>query len=213
MGSLILDAGGARRWLERLADVLAEQAGELTRLDSAIGDADHGTNMDRGFRAVRERALSQDGADVATLFRQTGMALVSTVGGAGGPLYGTLFLRMAQSATGKDGLTVADLRDALAAGLGGVVERGKAQPGDKTMVDALGPAVQALDAAVARGGEPAEALREAARAARRGAEETIPMQARRGRASYLGERSVGHQDPGATSSALLVETLAEAVAG
>jgi dihydroxyacetone kinase-like protein len=211
MGRVILDAGTARSWLERLGETLDEHADELTRLDAAIGDADHGTNMARGFRAVRERALGQDSEDVAGLLRQTGMVLIGTVGGAGGPLYGTLFLRMAQSAAGKDGLTVEDVRDALAAGLRGVMDRGKARPGDKTMVDALGPAVEALDAAVAAGGQ-AEALREAADAASRGAEATIPMLARRGRASYLGERSVGHQDPGATSSALLVSALADEVA-
>jgi dihydroxyacetone kinase-like protein len=209
---MILDAGGARRWLERLADTLAEHAGELTQLDAAIGDADHGTNMVRGFRAVRERALDGGGdTDVAALLQKTGMALISTVGGAGGPLYGTLFLRMAKSAAGKEGLALGDVRDALAAGLQGVVDRGKASRGDKTMVDALGPAVEALDAAVAAGREPAEALREAAGAAREGAAATIPMVARKGRASYLGERSAGHQDPGATSSALLVQTLAEAI--
>jgi phosphoenolpyruvate---glycerone phosphotransferase subunit DhaL len=212
MGSVILDAAGARAWLELLATRVSEQAGELTRLDAAIGDADHGTNMDRGFKAVRQKALSQPDADPAALFKQTGMALIGSVGGAGGPLYGTLFLRMAQSAAGKEGLTVEDLRDLLRAGLEGVVQRGKAAPGDKTMVDALTPAVEAMDAAVEAGRDGAEALGEAATAAERGAEDTIPMVARKGRASYLGERSAGHKDPGATSSALLVRTLAESVA-
>jgi dihydroxyacetone kinase-like protein len=214
MGHVIVDPAGARRWLERLGDTLIEHAGELTQLDAAIGDADHGTNMARGFRAVKERVL--DGAagadaDVAGLFRQTGMALISTVGGAGGPLYGTLFVRMGQAAAGKEGLTLAEVRDALAAGLDGVVARGKAERGDKTMVDALAPAVEALDAAVAAGRAPGEALREAAAAAERGATATTPMLARKGRASYLGPRSVGHQDPGATSSALLLRTLAETI--
>jgi dihydroxyacetone kinase-like protein len=216
MGHVTFDAAHARRWLERLGETLIEHADELTRLDAAIGDADHGTNMARGFRAVRERVL--DGAagaeaDVAGLFRQTGMALISTVGGAGGPLYGTLFVRMGQSAAGKEGLTLAELRDALAAGVEGVVSRGKAERGDKTMVDALGPAVEVLEAAVTAGRAPAEALREAAAAAESGANATIPMLARKGRASYLGPRSVGHQDPGATSSALLVRTLAETIGG
>jgi dihydroxyacetone kinase-like protein len=214
MGDLIFDAALARGWLERLGDTLIEHAGELTQLDAAIGDADHGTNMARGFRAVRERVLdgaAQADADVAGLFRQTGTALISTVGGAGGPLYGTLFVRMGQAATGKEGLTLAEVRDALAAGLKGVVDRGKAERGDKTMVDALGPAVDALDAAVAAGRGPGEALREAAEAAESGAAATTPMLARKGRASYLGPRSVGHQDPGATSSALLVRTLAETI--
>jgi dihydroxyacetone kinase-like protein len=212
MGSVILDAAGARAWLELLATRVGEQSGELTRLDAAIGDADHGTNMDRGFKAVRQKALSEAAADPAALFKQTGMALIGSVGGAGGPLYGTLFLRMAQSAAGKEGLTVEDLRDLLRAGLEGVVQRGKAAPGDKTMVDALTPAVEALEAAVEAGRGGVEALGEAAAAAERGAEDTIPLVARKGRASYLGERSAGHKDPGATSSALLVRTLAESVA-
>jgi phosphoenolpyruvate---glycerone phosphotransferase subunit DhaL len=214
MGDVIFDAARARRWLGQLADTLTEHAAELTQLDAAIGDADHGTNMARGFRAVRERVLDGTAAadaDVAGLFRQTGMALISTVGGAGGPLYGTLFVRMGQAAAGKDGLTLADVRDVLNAGVDGVVTRGKAERGDKTMVDALGPAVDALDAAVAAGRAPGEALREAAEAAESGASATTPMEARKGRASYLGPRSVGHQDPGATSSALLVRTLAEAI--
>jgi dihydroxyacetone kinase-like protein len=212
MGRVILDAAGARAWLDLLATRVSEQSAELTRLDAAIGDADHGSNLDRGFKAVRQKALSQDAADASALFRQTGMALIGSVGGAGGPLYGTLFMRMAQAATGKEGLTVEDLRDLLRAGLEGVVQRGKASPGEKTMVDALTPAVEALDAAIAAGRDGPEALEEAAAAAEQGAEATIPMVARKGRASYLGERSAGHQDPGATSSALLVRTLAEAVA-
>ena len=212
MGSVILDAAGARAWLELLSTRVSEQAGELTRLDAAIGDADHGTNLERGFKAVRQKALAQDAADPAALFKQTGMALIGSVGGAGGPLYGTFFLRMGQTATGKEGLTMEDLRDLLRAGLEGVVQRGKASPGEKTMVDALTPAVEALDAAISAGRHGPEALGEAAAAAERGAEATIPMVARKGRASYLGERSAGHKDPGATSSALLVRTLAESVA-
>jgi len=214
MEGVIFDAARARRWLEVLAVTMTEHAVELTQLDAAIGDADHGTNMARGFRAVRERVLDGTAAadaDVAGLFRQTGMALISTVGGAGGPLYGTLFVRMGQAAAGKDGLTLADVRDVLGAGVEGVVARGRAERGDKTMVDALGPAVDALDAAVAAGRAPGEALREAAEAAESGAAATTPMEARKGRASYLGPRSVGHQDPGATSSALLVRTLAETI--
>jgi dihydroxyacetone kinase-like protein len=211
MGSVILDTGGTRAWLERLAGAISEHAEELTRLDAAIGDADHGANLDRGFRAVRQKVLTQNAANPSTLFKQTGMALIGSVGGAGGPLYGTFFLRMAQAADGKEGLTVEDVRDLLRAGLEGVVQRGKAAPGDKTMVDALTPAVEALDAAVAGGKEGVEALGEAADAAEGGARDTTPMVARKGRASYLGERSAGHQDPGATSSALLVRTLAESV--
>jgi dihydroxyacetone kinase-like protein len=211
MGGVILDVGVARGWLDRFGETVTANAAELTRLDSAIGDADHGTNMSRGFRAVRERVLTQDGFDLSTLFKQTGMTLISTVGGAGGPLYGTVFLRMGQAAAGKDGLTLEEVADALAAALEGVQARGKAQLGDKTMVDALGPAVDALRSAVAAGSEAPAALRAAAGAAQGGAEATIPMLARKGRASYLGERSIGHQDPGATSTALMVLSLAEAL--
>jgi dihydroxyacetone kinase-like protein len=211
MGSVILDRGLARDWLDRFGETLAANAAELTKLDSAIGDADHGNNMDRGFRAVRERVLTQDGADLSTLFKQTGMTLIGTVGGAGGPLYGTVFLRMGQVASGKDGLTIDELTDALSSALEGVQLRGKAQPGDKTMVDALGPAVDALRSAGAAGTEAPAALQAAAAAAEEGAAATIPMLAKKGRASYLGERSIGHQDPGATSTALMIRTLAQAL--
>jgi dihydroxyacetone kinase-like protein len=211
MGGVILDVSLARAWLDRFGETVTTSAAELTQLDAAIGDADHGTNMDRGFRAVRERVLTQDGFDLSNLFKQTGMTLISTVGGAGGPLYGTVFLRMGQAAAGKEGLTLEGVADALAAALEGVQARGKAQRGDKTMVDALGPAVDALRSAAAAGSEAKAALRAAADAAQAGAEATIPMQAKRGRASYLGERSIGHQDPGATSTALMVLCLAEAL--
>ena len=212
MGGVILDASLARSWLVRFGEAVTANAAELTRLDAAIGDADHGSNMDRGLRAVRERVLTQDGFDLSTTFKQTGMTLIGTVGGAGGPLYGTIFLRMGQVADGKEGLTIEEVADALTGGLEGVQLRGKAQPGDKTMVDALGPAVDALRAAVAARSEARAALLAAAEAAEKGAEETIPMQARKGRASYLGERSIGHQDPGATSTALLVRALADTLA-
>ncbi|HEY7200187.1 MAG TPA: dihydroxyacetone kinase subunit DhaL [Candidatus Dormibacteraeota bacterium] len=212
MGDVTLDAATARRWLELLGDELSARAEELTRLDAAIGDADHGTNMARGFRAVREKALAQDHPEVSGLLKATGMALIGTVGGAAGPLYGTLFLRMSQATADRDGgLALADVRDALRAGVQGVADRGKAQAGDKTMLDALLPAMEALDAAVEAGAPADGALREAADAAQRGAEATVPLQARKGRASYLGERSIGHQDPGATSSAILLRTLAEAL--
>src|ERR1700730_14768441 len=186
MGGVILDVGMAPGWLDRVGETVTANAAELTRLDSAIGDADHGTNMSRGFRAVRERVLTQDGFDLSTLFKQTGMTLIGTVGGAGGPLYGTVFLRMGQAAAGKEGLTLEEVADALASALEGVQARGKAQPGDKTMVDAPGPAVDALRSAVAAGSEAPAALRAAADAAQGGAEATIPMLARKGRASYLG---------------------------
>jgi dihydroxyacetone kinase-like protein len=214
MGSVALDRERNLRWLERLAGLLAEQAGPLTELDAAIGDADHGINMERGFNAVKERVLAQAaGKDLGTVLKQVGTTLVSTVGGAGGPLYGTFFLRMGQSADGKSELDAQELRNALAAGVEGVRQRGRAQPGDKTMLDALVPALEALDAALAAGGDNRAAWEAAARAAEEGSRATVPMLARKGRASYLGERSIGHQDPGATSSALLIRSLAEAVDG
>lgn len=204
MGGIVLDCERNLRWLERLAGLLAEQAGPLTELDAAIGDADHGINMERGFNAVKERVLAQAaGKDLGTVLKQVGTTLVSTVGGAGGPLYGTFFLRMGQSADGKSELDARELRDALAAGVEGVRQRGRAQPGEKTMLDALVPALEALDAALAAGSDN--------RAAEEGSRATVPMLARKGRASYLGERSIGHQDPGATSSALLIRSLAEVV--
>ncbi len=212
MGGIVLDCERNLRWLERLAGLLAEQAGPLTELDAAIGDADHGINMERGFNAVKERVLAQAaGKDLGTVLKQVGTTLVSTVGGAGGPLYGTFFLRMGQSADGKSELDARELRDALAAGVEGVRQRGRAQPGEKTMLDALVPALEALDAALAAGSDNRAAWEAAARAAEEGSRATVPMLARKGRASYLGERSIGHQDPGATSSALLIRSLAEVV--
>ncbi len=214
MGDLVLDSNANARWLQRLAGALSEKADYLTELDAAIGDADHGINMDRGFRAVRERVLVQaQGREPAAVWKQVGMTLLSTVGGAGGPLYGTLFLRMAQAADGTSSLDLRALRDALAGGLEGVRQRGKAEPGDKTMVDALLPAVEALDRALAAGEDPARAIAQAAEAAEAGARATIPLKALKGRASYLGHRSIGHQDPGATSSAILLRTLADTLAG
>jgi dihydroxyacetone kinase-like protein len=198
--------GEAVAWINRFADVIAEQRQELTRLDTAIGDADHGTNMDRGMRAAIERVGAIEGDDdIGAAFKAVGMALVSKVGGAAGPLYGTLFLQMGNATAGASELDLAGWSDALAAGLKGVETRGKAEPGDKTMVDALMPAVEALQRAQSDGAELNAALEQSAAAARKGMEDTVPLVARKGRASYLGERSAGHQDPGATSSYLLVQ--------
>jgi phosphoenolpyruvate---glycerone phosphotransferase subunit DhaL len=198
--------GEAVAWINRFADVIAEQRQELTRLDTAIGDADHGTNMDRGMRAAIERVGAIEGDDdIGAAFKAVGMALVSKVGGAAGPLYGTLFLQMGNATAGASELDLAGWSDALAAGLKGVETRGKAEPGDKTMVDALMPAVEALQRAQNDGAELSAALEQSAAAARKGMEDTVPLVARKGRASYLGERSAGHQDPGATSSYLLVQ--------
>jgi phosphoenolpyruvate---glycerone phosphotransferase subunit DhaL len=197
------------RWVEEFARAVGERKQELTRLDSAIGDGDHGTNMDRGMQAVVAK-LEQDGTgdDIGRLLKTVGMTLVSKVGGAGGPLYGTLFIQMGSALSGKSALQAADLVAALDAGVKGVQARGKAEPGDKTMVDALAPARDALRDAVDEGLDLGDALERAAAAAREGMTATVPMVARKGRASYLGERSAGHQDPGATSSHLLLECAA-----
>ena len=206
-----LDVGLLRRWLTAFADDVADHREQLTQLDAAIGDADHGSNLDRGMTAVVAALDKTPPATPAALFKATGMTLVSTVGGASGPLYGTLFLRMAASAGEAETLDAAAFGAALRAGLGGVVARGKAEAGDKTMFDALAPACDAYDAAVADGAGLAAALAAAAQAAEAGRDATIPMLARKGRASYLGERSVGHQDPGATSTALLIGAAVRAV--
>jgi dihydroxyacetone kinase-like protein len=197
-------------WMKRFAAEVAENRSYLTKLDGAIGDGDHGTNMDRGMKKALERLEATDGDDIGASLKAVGMALVSSVGGAAGPLYGTLFLQMGQAAAGRSELDLAGFTDALDAGVQGVVKRGKAEPGDKTMLDALGPALEALRAA--DGDDVADALQRAAEAAREGMEATVPLVARKGRASYLGERSAGHQDPGATSSHLLLKTAAEAAA-
>jgi phosphoenolpyruvate---glycerone phosphotransferase subunit DhaL len=196
-----------RDWLRRFADTIAEHRMELVRLDTAIGDGDHGTNMDRGMRKVMEKLDGSEPGDIGADLKAAGMALVSSVGGAAGPLYGTLFLQMGTAAAGKDELDLDGWAAAVEAGVKGVQARGKAEPGDKTMVDALLPALDALR----EGGELGEALRRSADAAEEGMKATIPMEARKGRASYLGPRSVGHQDPGATSSYLLMRSAAEAL--
>ncbi len=199
----------ASDWIRAFAATVAANKEYLTELDSAIGDADHGININRGMQAVLGKidGLSQD--DVGAMLKTVGMTLVSTVGGAGGPLYGTLFLQMGTASAGKAELSADDWAAALAAGVAGVRSRGKAELGDKTMVDALLPAVEALQAAVADGAPFDDALRRSAQAAEEGMKATIPLVARKGRASYLGERSAGHQDPGATSSWLLVLAAAE----
>jgi phosphoenolpyruvate---glycerone phosphotransferase subunit DhaL len=203
-----IDAAALDRWIRAFAAAVAENEELLTRLDSAIGDADHGANMSRGLKAVVAKLDEAPPAGPAALLKQAGMTLVSKVGGASGPLYGTFFLRMAAAMGDADPLDQAGFAEALRAGVEGVVARGKAEAGDKTMYDALAPAVDALDAAL--GGEDTTgALRAAADAAARGRDATTPMQARKGRASYLGERSVGHQDPGATSAALLLQAAAD----
>jgi phosphoenolpyruvate---glycerone phosphotransferase subunit DhaL len=194
-----------RDWIRRFADVVSEKRMELVRLDTAIGDGDHGTNMDRGMKKAVEKLDSTEGGDIGADLKNVGMALVSSVGGAAGPLYGTLFLQMGTASAGKDELDLDGWTAAVEAGVNGVRARGKAEPGDKTMIDAWLPAIEALR----EGGELGEALTRSADAAEEGMKATIPLEARRGRASYLGPRSVGHQDPGATSTYLLLRTAAE----
>jgi dihydroxyacetone kinase-like protein len=197
-------ADQARLWIAGAGDLVERQAIRLTELDTAIGDGDHGTNMLRGFSAVRRKLEVTVTGDLGSLFRLVGMTLISAVGGAAGPLYGGFFLEMAKVTAGKACLGKDEISAALAAGLNDIKRRGKAGVGDKTMVDSLSPAVAALESVK----ELCAAFRAAADAAKTGAEATIPLQARKGRASYLGERSIGHQDPGATSSWLLFEALA-----
>ena len=197
-------------WITATAAAIAADKDYLTQLDADIGDGDHGANMDRGFQAVLTKLSGVADKDIGTVLKTVGMTLVSTVGGAGGPLYGTLFIQMGTATAGKLELTLADWAAALEAGVNGVVMRGKANPGDKTMVDALTPALATLKQAASNGQPLADGLRQSAQAAEQGMKDTIPLVARKGRASYLGERSAGHQDPGATSSHLLLNAAAEA---
>lgn len=190
-------------WLKCFRQAIADNKIYLTELDSAIGDADHGVNMDRGFGAVLDKLPTLADKDIGALLKAVGMTLVSTVGGAGGPLYGTWFMRAGAALDGKTAADANDLLAAFQAGLAGVVQRGKAATGEKTMLDAMTPAVDAMQSALAAGADTATALNAAAAAAEQGMTATIPLLATKGRASYLGERSIGHQDPGATSSALL----------
>ena len=204
-----ITSGSVRDWIKSYSAAIADNRDYLTTLDSAIGDADHGTNMERGMRRALERLDGVEGDDIGATLKAVGMALVSSVGGAGGPLYGTLFIQMGGATAGKDEVVLADWAKAVKAGVDGVQSRGKAEPGDKTMVDALLPAAEALREAADQGTELAEALRQAAGAAEEGMKATIELVARKGRASYLGPRSAGHQDPGATSSYLLMKSAAD----
>jgi dihydroxyacetone kinase-like protein len=197
------------RWLKQLAQVLHENRDYLTQLDSPIGDADHGINMDRGFKAVTEKLPAMASMDIGSILKTVGTTLVSTVGGASGPLYGTAFLRAGMATSGKLELYEADFVGMLEAALEGIKARGKAQPGEKTMVDALTPALAAAKEAEAQNLGLSQMLRRASDAAEAGMKATIPLLATKGRASYLGERSIGHQDPGATSSWLMLKTLAD----
>ena len=213
-GRMSLGHDDVVRWIRAFAAEVGVKKEQLTQLDAAVGDGDHGINMDRGMSAVLAKVdAASEEQDIGALLKTVGMTLVSTVGGAGGPLYGTLFLQMGTAVSGKDELGPDDWAAALEAGIAGVQSRGKAEPGDKTMIDALIPGRDALKSALAGGASFEDALRQSAEAAEQGMRDTIPLVARKGRASYLGERSAGHQDPGATSSHLLLEAAAETWAG
>jgi dihydroxyacetone kinase-like protein len=209
----VVTIGQMEEWVRAFADLVATHKALLTDLDADIGDADHGINMDRGMQAVIGKLEATREGTAGGLFKLVGMTLVSTVGGASGPLYGTFFLRLGAACGPVAELAPQHLAKALRAGNEGLVARGRPELGDKTMFDALHPALEALDGALSEGGSTAAAFAAAAQAADRGRDATIPMVARKGRASYLGERSAGHQDPGATSAALLVQAAAAAFAG
>lgn len=194
--------------MKAFSDRIAANTDFLTKLDSDIGDGDHGVNMRRGMQIVMDKLAAVADQDIGAIFKTVGMTLLSTVGGASGPLYGTFFLQMGSATAGKQELTLDEWRAGLKAGVEGIVMRGKASPGDKTMVDTLLPALDAIHAQT-EGATLADMLDASARAAEQGMQATIPMLARKGRASYLGERSIGHQDPGATSAYYLLQTAAE----
>ncbi|HBT48791.1 MAG: Dihydroxyacetone kinase [Caldanaerobacter subterraneus] len=198
--------------IDKIVEVIRENKEYLTELDSAIGDADHGINMDRGFEAVKQKlATIPENSDIGTILKTVGMTLVSTVGGASGPLYGTAFMRAGQAVQGKTELTEEDVIKIFEAALQGIKDRGKAQAGDKTMIDSIEPAYKALKESLENNIALPEALKRAVNAAKEGMEYTKNISARKGRASYLGERSIGHIDPGATSSYLMIKALADVI--
>jgi dihydroxyacetone kinase-like protein len=198
-------------WLKTYAQVIADHKDYLTQLDAAIGDADHGINLNRGFQRVVAQLPELKNSDIGNIFKTVSMTLISSIGGASGPLYGTFFLRASQVVAGKLELTDDDMMAMLQAGVEGVVQRGKATLEDKTMLDTLQPAADAFKQAIDINLNSLEALQQAVMAAENGMKATIPMVAKKGRASYLGERSAGHQDPGATSAYLMLTTLLETV--
>ena len=207
-----MNAVTVQSWLTTAAGSLREQRDYLTQLDAAIGDADHGTNMDRGFTALVEKLDSLEAVPPGKMMTTAGSTLVSTVGGASGPLWGTALRRAGRALGDAEEFGSAELTSALDAALDGVVELGAAQEGEKTMVDALAPAVRTLRESLAGGASLAEAVQAAFEAGEEGMKATVPLQASKGRASYLGERSIGHQDPGATSTVLILGALAQTVA-
>ena len=196
-------------WIKSFAAIISENKTFLTDLDSAIGDADHGINMDRGFQAVLSKLPAFENQDIGSIAKNIGMVLISTVGGASGPLYGTFFIQVGKETVGKLELTLEDWAIALESAVNGVKMRGKANLGDKTMLDSLIPGLEALKESIAAGKSISDALTASEEAAKQGMEATIPLIAKKGRASYLGERSIGTQDPGATSSYFLLHAAAE----
>ncbi|WP_433255950.1 dihydroxyacetone kinase subunit DhaL [Streptosporangium sp. CA-135522] len=207
MGASDLDTAFFAAWIGEVARTIGAEKDRLTRLDAAIGDADHGANLDRGFTAITQALADKEPGTPGALLHLVGSTLIRKVGGASGPLYGTAFREAGKALGDATEVSVAELAGALEAGLAGIQNLGSAAEGDKTMVDALAPAVRALAQAVQDGSDPRQAADAAASAALAGAEATIPMQARKGRASYLGPRSVGHEDPGAASTALILTAL------
>ncbi|MDN4595867.1 dihydroxyacetone kinase subunit DhaL [Leifsonia virtsii] len=206
---MTLDTNWVKEWIVAAAASIGEHKQELNTLDREIGDGDHGENMDRGLKAsVAALEKLPDDATPNAALRSVAMTLISTVGGASGPLYGTAFLKAAEPVGDAEAIDETTLVAALRAGRDGIVSRGKAEPGDKTMVDAWTPAVDAAAAAQESGASAAGILAAAAEAAEKGSDATIPLVARKGRASYLGERSAGHRDPGAQSTALLLRAAA-----
>jgi dihydroxyacetone kinase-like protein len=205
--------GQFRRWLLRYTERIMAQEAALAELDAAIGDGDHGANMVRGWRKVRDwlEGDGQSSADLGLLLRSVAMLLISNVGGAAGPLYGAFFLRAAKEASDQPSVTLAQLAQMFESGLEGIQQRGKAQVGEKTIIDAMHPAVQALKVAAQNGATLDDALAAAHQAAENGAKATVALEAKKGRASYLGPRSIGHQDPGATSTLYLFETAQESL--
>ena len=194
-------------WMEKTAGVMAENKAFLTELDAAIGDADHGINMDRGFSKVVEKLPSVSDKDIGTLLKTVGMTLMSSVGGASGPLYGTFFMKAGMGLMKKEELDAGGLSTLMEEGVAGILQRGRANLGDKTMYDVWAPVLEGVKAGAASGKSVVELVEESVVTAEKAVEETKPLQAKKGRASYLGERSIGHQDPGATSSALVLKTL------
>ncbi len=199
------------QWLQAVAVVLEQNKDYLTELDAAIGDADHGINMNRGFQKVISQLPSVADKDIGSILKTVSMTLISSVGGASGPLYGTMFLRASTAVAGKLELSDEDLVALLQAAVDGIIQRGKANLGDKTMLDALSPASDAFKQALANNASTQEALQQAVAAAEEGMKNTIPLVAKKGRASYLGDRSSGHQDPGATSAYLILKTLLQTI--